>query len=349
MKKLTAISFFLLYAGQAHALKYVIFTDQPGGKKAQDVVEMMKTTYPFSAHDVEFEIVQATPAQLNCASKTKDSSGKIIKRAVTCEGTDGLQSWAARKGGDQAMVIKDLDYHGGTSSTGGVPVMTTGSHPRVMLHEYMHTLGLCDEYEFKASEANIYCANIKDDPNATVFEPRSSYSSDGEARRIHDGDIPWYGSILPSTLITTGSSLGTGETRKEKEAPNNTNIPAALGEPIGLYKGRVCKNASPAKTSWLPGGKITVMEDYEAGLGPYMEKKVEKILFSKGSERKMEPVERRVELPDRSDGQMGELEVVDGAYPNGDTSVDDSPRNFFKDLFEAIGNLFKSIFQGITR
>lgn len=335
MKKLMALPLFLLYAGQAHALKYVIFTDQPDGKKAEEVVQMMKSTYPFSAHNVDFEIVKLKKEELDCGSRSRDKNGEIIKRAVTCEGNNGFQNMAARRGGDQAMIIKDLDYHGGTSSSGGVPVMTTGSHPRVMLHEYMHTLGLCDEYDYPQSEADAHCDDMGDTPNATVFEPRPSYGSDEEARRIHTKDIPWYSSILETTKITNGSSLGTGTVANEKEVPNNSNMPLVLAEPIGLFKGRVCKNATKPKTSWLPGGKKTVMDDYTAGLGPYNEKQVEKILFSKGSSRKMEVKQPEVVVRDE-----GSLELPE---------VNDSPRNFFKDLFEMIGNFFKGLFNTISR
>jgi len=336
MKKLFLLSpFFILGMSNAYAYKYVIYTDQPDGSKAREVAEMMKNTYPFNKNNVEFEVVTVQPSELDCGSRTRDANGQIMERTVSCDNTDRLNSQTARRGGDQAMIVKDLNYHGGSAAEGGIPVMTTGSAPRVMLHEYMHTLGLCDEYEFKASEANMYC-DISNRPNAVIiYDERPSYSSDAQARSDHRFEIPWFGKILETTPITQGSKLGTGVVSNELEVPNNSDIPSVLSEPIGLYLGRMCKNASPPKKTWVPGGKKTVMDNYEAGLGAAMEAKVDEILKSKGTRP-------RLDYSQPSD-------TVNQETSRPDITVNDTARNFFKDFFEALGNLFKSIFNSITR
>lgn len=334
MKKLSLLISLLFFSSNAFAMKYVIFTDEADPKKAREVVEVMKNTYPFTKHKIEFEIVKVKENELNCGSTSLNKKGNVVKRAVTCPGADGFQSWASRKGGDQAMIIKDLDYYGGTSYAGGVPVMTTGSPARVMLHEYMHTLGLCDEYDYPEEEADDHCEGVVDAPNAAFFEPNPNYLNDEAARKIHSGQIPWYADILKTTKITTGDQLGTGTVSDDKEVPNNTNIPSALAEPVGLFKGRTCKNATKPRTSWLPGGKKTVMDDYEAGLGAQMERSVDKILKSKGT-----PV------------KFGELyqpaQVVQIESSRPEPAVNDSPRNFFKDFFQWFTDLFQGFGRGI--
>ena len=330
---------FLLMMSEAHAVKFVIYTDQTDMSKANAVAETMKNTYPFNKNKVEFEVHLLKPDELDCGSRMKNEKGEIMQRTVTCDNTEKLNELTAKKGADQAMIVKNLDYHGGSSYEGGIPVMTTGSDPRVMLHEYMHTLGLCDEYEYPAEEANIYCSNMVKKPNAVVIEPLPYYSSDTHARREHMFDIPWYSGILETTKITSGSNLGTGVAGNDKEVPNNSDIPAVLSEPIGLYQGKTCKNASPVKKTWLPGGRKTVMDDYEAGLGAAMEQKVDEILRSKGAQPKMEVT------PPRTATTAGKGES--SSLP--DIVVNDAPRNFFKDFIEAIGSFFSNIFKTISR
>lgn len=330
-----SLSFFM-FVSPAYALKYVIYTDQSDASRAREVVELMKTTYPFNKHRMEFEIVQLKPEELNCGS----ANG--IDRLLTCDqSTDAINAMTARRGGDQAMIIKDRAEHGGSGANGGIPIMASGSNARVMLHEYLHTLGLCDEYSYSASEANMYCDTMGVYPNATVIEPLPAYSSDNHARREHRIVIPWYGEINDSTKITTGSSLGTGPSSDEKEVPNNTNIPSVLSEPVGLYPGKICINASPAKKTWVPGAKKTIMDDYNAGLGAALEKKVDGLLKSKGAPPKMEYSAAPVET--------AEIKFTEESPAVAGPEVNDSPRSFLKDFFGWLGNLFEGIRRTLSR
>lgn len=340
MKKLLAIFFVMIPMTSVHAYKYVIFTDQPDGKKAKEVAELIKTTYPFNKLDVQVEVVKIPASRLDCKSNTRDNKGKVIERLVTCDGTEDIQRETAMKGADQAMIVKDLNYHGGSSYTGGIPVMSSASSPRVMLHEYMHTLGLCDEYEYDADEADRICQEIEATPNSVVIEPlRGGYGGDADARAKHGSAIPWYDDILAKTPITNGKNLGTGKVNfNQLSAPNNTKTPAALEEPIGLYQGKVCAQASKNKVTWHPGGRANIMENHEAGLGAPIEMAVERILTSKGTSRTLdaemyEPKKKTKDIY---------VHQPDIAHSN-DTVVNDSGRNLFKDFFQWIMGLFQAI------
>lgn len=337
MKKFFMLTpLFFMMMSEAHAVKFIIYTDQDDMSKANEVAETMKNTYPFNKNKVEFEVMLLNANELDCGSRMKNSKGEIMQRTVTCDNTEKLNALTAQKGADQAMIVKSLDYNGGSSYEGGIPVMTTGSHPRVMIHEYMHTLGLCDEYEYPAEEANIYCESMFKKPNAVVIEPLPYYLDDRHARREHMFDIPWFSGILETTKITTGTNLGTGMAGNEKEVPNNSTIPSVLNEPIGLYQGKTCKNSTPPKKTWVPGGRKTIMDDYEAGLGAAMEQKVDEILRSKGAQPKMEYTQPT------STTARGESSLPDVA-------IYDAPRNPFKDFFQAIGSFFSNLFKTISR
>lgn len=333
MVKLSILGVLLLITPQVFALKYTIYTDEPDGKKAQEVIKEMKSTYPFTAFNVEFEVLKVPASQLDCSSKMG------IDRLVSCE-TDQLVKDAARRGSDQVMIVKDLNKWGGSAAEGGVPVITTKTSARAMIHEYMHVLGLCDEYEYKPQEADIYCKeNGRERPNLTIISPLpQGYESDDHARKVHNKDIPWYKRIKPGTPITSGSKLGTGATNYDKDAPrNDTTSPTILDDAIGLYKGKSCKNASRKIHSWHPGGNANIMENLNNGLGAPLESIVADILASKGAKRNEGTFDSVVNTEP-------EIEISDPPL-----EVNNSPRNFFKSFFEAIGNFFKSIFDVISK
>jgi len=312
MKKL--LSLLLIVSPSVYAYKMTIYTDQPDQSKAQEVVATFKNTYPFNQFDIDFEVKNVTASELNCEPYrfTKpDGTEEVINRNLTCHSSNIARD-AARNGADQAMIVKNVTEYGG--SGGSIPVMSIGSTPRMMLHEYLHTLGLCDEYEYKASEAGEYCGI--DGPNMTFIQPEASgYSSDGNARAKHSDDIPWYGFIKQQTLITRGSplTLGTDSVDNSIHAtPNSTNSPSAIGAAIGLYEGKTCKNANPPKKTWQPGREASIMEFLDAGLGAGNEQLVAKILESKGVRRKlaeMDPPERGVYGVPRRPKEMMESPV----------------------------------------
>lgn len=330
----------------ANAQKFIIYTDEPVmSKKSAEVVEVMKKTYPFSKFDIEFEIVRVTSSELECQS----SNG--IERLVTCTNSDDFQSKAMRAGADQAMIIKSMPKWGGSAAVGGgVPVITTGTSARAMLHEYLHTLGMCDEYEYKAEEAGFYCSREQSGPNVTFIKPKSRYSGDTDARSTHMMQIPWFNDILDTTPITSsGIALGTGVVDfSKKAAPNSSDLATVLESPAGLFRGRVCDKANPVLPSWHPGGLSTIMDDVDAGLGAPLEKIVEQKLISKGFRKKMtldEPREPRVINRPNENKNAGRVVVE----PQPAEEINDTGRNFFKSFFQWLIEIFQGIGRALTR
>lgn len=275
---LLTLLFLVVTSFPVFAYKMTIYTDQTSKAKAEQVKQLFKTTYPFNQYNIDFEIVSATAAELNCAPDP------AITRLVVCNSTHVTTDSAAR-GSDQAFIVRDLAQYGG--SGGGVPVITTQSDPRMMLHEYLHTLGLSDEYEYSASEAPRFCTSTTRSPNLTVITPLASYASDAIARTTHSSAIPWYARIAGTTLITNSTNLGTGNVNSTTAAPNTGNAPLALSRAIGLYKGKTCRNlpatgSGPAAASWHPGGEPTIMEFLSGGLGGPTEQIVAGIYDSRG-------------------------------------------------------------------
>ncbi len=348
MKKKIALSLILI-STQVHAMKYVIFTDQANTSKAREVVEVMKNTYPFSIYNLTFEIVHVPSTQLDCQSTQTGAASNVVLRLASCN-DNAFGARSTLLNGDQAMIIKDSPSYQGFGAAGGVPVITTGTSARAMLHEYMHVLGLCDEYEYTVAQADIYCLE-GNTPNTTYIEPRASYANDGEARSAHSSEIPWHGDILRTTPIVSGSQLGTGNVSREKEVPNNTKIPTALAEPVGLFKGRVCKNATVRKTAWVPGGKQTVMENVDAGLGAQMERTVDRHLKAKGAvPKQFGSLQRARPVEPVQIGQINQpAQAVEMETSRAEPVVNDSPRNFFKDFFQSLADLFKGFSRGIGR
>lgn len=337
----------MLVMNSAYAYKYVIYTDDKITGKAEQIAEMMKTTYPFSKFDIEVEIVTLNPHQLKC------ESAYGIDRLIACDNSNDLQARAMKTGGDQAMILKDSESFGGSSHVGGgVPVITTAASPRVMLHEYMHTLGLCDEYEYSESEAEIYCNSKRNsNPNLVFIEPENPYSSDSAARGFHASEIPWYSDILPSVPITNtkGTLLGTGSVDpNNRAAKNNTTEGQMLGEPTGLYQGKVCNKALPRpKVSWQPGAGVTVMENYNSGLGAPLEKIVEKLLISKGAKMKLQYQDSEPTKPVKPSNEEPAGSVV--VAPEPFERINNTARTFVKSFFSWTKELFENVKKVLSR
>ena len=335
----------MLISTTVHAYKFVIYTDEAATNKSEQVAEVMKNTYPLNKFNIEVEIVRVPSSDLECGS----SMG--IDRLVTCENIDEIQKKAMRRGGDQAMIVKNIPKWGGSSGVGGgVPVITTGTSPRAMLHEFMHTLGLCDEYEYAESEAGFYCSRESNQPNVAFITPLASYTDDTHAREVHGAKIPWFGDIFPLTPITNagGLRLGTGTVNPNSVAPvNNSKEGQVLGQPTGLYQGKVCNKAKPARSTWQPGGGVTIMENTEAGLGAPLERVVERIMASKGARKKLafEEPKEEYESPRYEEQKAGKVVV----NPKPEYEVNDSGRNFFKSFFQWIQDLFQQFTNGFSR
>lgn len=279
MKTLTVL-LLLVTSLPSYAYKFSIYTDQADKSKAQAVIDKLSQTYPFNQFEIEYDIVTVPASDLDCAPLNG------IERAMACN-SENIASRVAARGVDQAMIIKDHPNYGGTG--GNIPVMTSSSPVEVAVHEYLHALGLCDEYKYAASETTLYCTEQGAGLNMVFIEPNpQGYASDADARRQHMGSIPWAGAIKDETPITRASDLGTGVVSLTvMSTPNNTSEPSRMGAAIGLYEGQTCKEATPAKKTWQPGGETTIMDKLEAGLGAGNEYLVAKALESRGARKKI--------------------------------------------------------------
>jgi hypothetical protein len=269
----------LLFISNAFAYKMTIYTDQPDQTSANEVISTFKKTYPFNQFDMDFEVKVLSQSELKCAPING------IARLLGCDSTNVARD-AGRRGVDQALIIKHSSEYGG--SGGAIPVMSSGSPPATIIHEYLHTLGLCDEYEYSASEADYYC--MSGGANMVLIQPDpKGYFSDSDARSKHMGQIPWGSLIKSTTPISRPPFLGTAQVNFSTQSSwNNSSNPNKLNSAIGLYEGKTCKNATiNKKVSWLPGGESSIMEKLSAGLGSANEQIVAKILASKGVRRKV--------------------------------------------------------------
>lgn len=285
---ITLLSIFILQQPVAHAYKMIVFTDQADPKKALSVIEEFRSTYPFNKFEIEFQIARAKPEQLHCESSPK------AQRLVTCsKSTQAINAVTQKMGGDQAIIIKDMNFHGGAAHVGfGTPVMTTGAAKNTMLHEYLHTLGLCDEYIYEKEIADDYChLNAQPAMNKAIINPLNPYVNDADARSKHSRSIMWYSDILATTPITNsqGKYLGTSAQPAKLIAPlNSSTQETKIDSPMGLYPSGVCANATTGVKTWKPSGTDTVMNNLNAGLGKPLERIVEKMLLAKGMRLKPE-------------------------------------------------------------
>jgi hypothetical protein len=268
----------LFFISNAFAYKMTIYTDQPDQKSANDVLSTFKKTYPFNQFEIDLEIKVVKPEDLKCAPMHG------IARLLGCDSLN-IAADAGKRGVDQALIIKNSPQYGG--SGGAIPVMSSSSPPSTIIHEYLHTLGLCDEYEYSVREADYYCS--VGGANMVLIAPDpKGYFSDADARAKHMGQIPWSSLIKSTTPISRPPSLGTGIVNHSVYAiPNTASEPNKLNSAVGLYEGKTCKNAVLSKNiSWQPGGEASIMEFLDAGLGSANEQIVAKILESKGVRRK---------------------------------------------------------------
>ena len=273
------VSLFLyLLISNAHAYKIMIYTDQADKASANEVISTFKKTYPFNQFQIDFDVRLLKPEELKCAPLYG------IARLLGCD-TLNIARESAVRGVDQAMIIKHSSDYGG--SGGAIPVMSSSSPALTLSHEYLHTLGLCDEYEYAVTEADKYC--MLGGPNMAIIDPDpKGYPSDADARNKHMRQIPWASLIKPTTKISRPPFLGTGTVNHSAmSSVNSSNEPNKLNSVIGLYEGKTCKNALVThRVSWQPGQEATIMEYLEAGLGAANEQIVAKILDSKGVKRK---------------------------------------------------------------
>ena len=261
----------------AHAYTIAVYTDETDPKKAQEVIAEFKKTYPFSALDITYNVVTIPSDELSCHRVPE------VERNIQCDSAN-ISLRAAALGIDQAFIVKEDPGYGG--SGGSIPVITTKSPARTLLHEYLHTIGFSDVYPYETAEvANIYCKDNGGENVAFIDPNPAGYKNDGDARSQHMGAIPWSGSIAGSTLITHNNQTELGTDALATLSPekvNNTGKRSELGSVVGLYEGNTCEKATPPRKSWQPGRYTSIMEVLDAGLGAGNEDSVMRILRSRG-------------------------------------------------------------------
>ena len=337
-KYLLSLSTFLMLTTVSNAFAYtlVLFTDDPDYNVGIDSIKAIRETYPFNKFDIKFKIARTKPADLDCNVKGD------IERLITCQNSVAINAMTKKLNGDQALVVKNVPNYGGSSGIGaGIPVITSGTPPRAMLHEFLHTLGLCDEYEYKASEADRYCLNKKQQFNIAFIDPLPSYSGDSEARALHASSIQWFGDIAGTTPITNsnGSSLGTQKSidPNKKAVVNNSTTAMMLEEPTGLYPSGMCENASQPIKTWKPSGTVTVMQNMTAGLSRPLEERVEKVLLSRGAVYK---TELQPYIPPESLSQN---------TSTAEQNVDNSGRNFVGKVRSFVTDIYERVRKAISK
>jgi hypothetical protein len=229
--------------------KYVIYTDENPTTKANEVKTLMEGLPPFSEMNMQIEIRSMSTQVLNCAPTPG------IDRLVECD-NNAITAQAVRDGFDQPLVVSASSNYGG--SGGAVPVITSASNvpASMMVHEYMHTLGFCDEYVYSAQDLATYdyCSPqlLTNTPNLVKIEPsRTGYSNDQEARSLHGNQIPWFEHIQAPTPISS-VSLGT---------------PLTGASQIGLFPSGMCRNSTRTMHLWKPGSAPNIMDQLSAPIG----------------------------------------------------------------------------------
>jgi len=249
--KLSILFFLLILLSPKINAKYTveIYTDQKSLKHANDFVHEISNLSPFNEFEIEYKVIYISKEKLKCKSNKK------IERLPECR-TFTLSVKAFMSGVDQLMIIKESNKYGG--SGGSIPIITTSTPPRALVHEFMHTIGFGDEYIFSENEAETYCSSlllfVKNYLNLTQIKPiKSGYPDDSFAKNKHSKDIPWYSDISSQTPISNNNNLGT---------------PSDFNNNIGLFPAQRCLLAKVKKHLWQPGSGGTIMDSFNDPVGP---------------------------------------------------------------------------------
>lgn len=212
--------------------KIVVYADAAAVARAKEFVTYLKKKPPFSKMDknLVIDVVTMTKEEMDCKTKYPE-----IPRLITCNHAH-LTKKLAEAGGNLSLAFTS---NGSGGSGGNIPVATVDYPIQTMFHEMLHTYGLADEYNYSPDEQKIYCSNPYSYGNIAYFKDFPPYSNDGAARAKHASEIPWYGGIPASKLITTGTSLG------------SASGPIRIGsQTMGIYRGGSCD--SEKTLGWRP-------------------------------------------------------------------------------------------------
>jgi hypothetical protein len=170
---------------------------------------------------------------MDCGNKTPNSP-----RIISCDNTLLYKKQAEA----EAHLSIAFTSNGSGGAGGGIPVASMDYPIQTMFHEMLHTYGFDDEYSYKTNgeaEFNYYCSNVRNGVNMAYFKDVPPYADDKAAREKHNSQIPWYGKIPASQLITNIADLGTVTTYQPMGK-----------QTAGLYRGGACD--SDKIPGWRP-------------------------------------------------------------------------------------------------
>jgi hypothetical protein len=272
-KYFSAIALLGVFNSTAMANKLLILTDEQSGAKAHEIAKLIQSTLPFkllksSEFTIEVEVLDPKIKPIACAAKRiqytdaeiyslqywskakgieisaadlqKYKDGYTIDRLVECD-TPTLASLGVQYQGDRMLFVHTSPYEGG--SGGSIPVILSSSRSSIGLHEWLHTFGLADEYEYAQQEAPFFCAKT-DWVNVAIFNDAPPYAGNDDVRIRHKDQIPWLPYLSATAALTTDGHLGSPE----------------FGN-LGIFRSRTCKLVTPELKSWKPTGYPTIMED----------------------------------------------------------------------------------------
>ncbi len=280
MKKLIWPLLMISSVSFAAPYKIVMMTDSGAKDRADEFKKYLLTKPPFNKLDpkeLEFKVVTLSQKELNCGNRNKKSP-----RVINCDDKK-LNTIKAKEEANLAMVFTSA----ATGASGGdIPKASKTSDVAAMMHEMLHTFGCADEYEYSASEAEVYCSPTRPAPNIAFFKDRPPYKSDSEARVRHAKDVPWMGRIDKVRYITQGSQLGSSA----KSSGEGNQV-------ISLYRGGSCNKVIP---TWRPYPN-SIMKGYtDQTIYPFYEEIIVKGMESQlGRKLKFKKVDKPspVEIP----------------------------------------------------
>jgi hypothetical protein len=299
------ISLFMSLANANDDLyKIVIFSDEGAILEAKKFKEQLKQQRPFSylGEKVVIEVVTLPAEKMDC----KD--GLEIKRLITCNDRY-LQKMQAKHKANLAAVYTST-AHGG--SGGSIPKMSNNYESSLvgLTHEILHTFGFSDEYTYSPEETKVYCVEkMTGNLNVAYFNDSPPYESDIMAKEKHQSEIPWMGHILGTTLITSGTKLGTSPAKEILKHGNQS---------AGLYPGGDCSNTMK---TWRPYEESLMKTLNDPTIYPIYEERILEVMNQAGGYHYQKPDSNSSQAPcDLKQNFIEKIsedieEIIKKAYP----------------------------------
>jgi hypothetical protein len=218
---------------QSNPFKIVLVADPQAKARAQEFKTYILAKEPFKslASEIEISISEMSVADLSCGNTIPTSP-----RIITCD-RNKIARRLSEVGAHNALVFTSK---GSGGAGGSIPVASTDYPLSTMLHEFLHTAGLQDEYHYSESEQTHYCNPPLKGANVALIKPNPAFANKQVALNKHGSEIPWNSYILQATPISTTQALG---------SPGTTTYQNSAG----LYEGGHCsKKANLTEKIYRP-------------------------------------------------------------------------------------------------